>query len=108
MRKHSAANERIKRKYYDWLKEAKGRNEATVDQVAAAIDRFEAYSNFADFRSFHVEKVKAFKARLVEQESARTKEQLSYATVYATLNALKAFFHWLSGQPGYKQSFSFG
>jgi len=108
MRKHSPANERIKRKYYDWLKEAKGRNEATVDQAAAAIDRFEAYSNFADFRSFHVEKVKAFKARLVEQESARTKEPLSYATVYATLNALKTFFQWLSGQPGYKQSFSFG
>src|SRR5215831_16579698 len=90
MRKHSPANERIKRKYYDWLKEAKGRNDATVDQAAAAIDRFESYGNYADFRNFHVERVKAFKARLTDQESVRTKQQLSDATVYATLNALKA------------------
>ena len=108
MRNHNARNERIKRKYYTWLKEARGQSEATIDQVSSSIDRFETYAKHADFASFHVEKVKAFKAHLADQVSARTKDRLSHATVYATLNALRSFFEWLSGQPGYKQSFAFG
>ena len=108
MRTHNARNERIKRKYYDWLREALGHTDATIDQVASSIDRFEAYARFADFSSFHVERVKAFKAKLADEVSPRTKERLSHPTIYATLNALRAFFKWLAGQPGYKQSFSFG
>ena len=34
MTKHSAANERIKRDYLAYLKEAKGRDEATIDGAA--------------------------------------------------------------------------
>lgn len=108
MRNDNAKNERIKRKYYIWLREARGQSEATIDQVSSSIDRFEAYAKYADFGSFHTEKVKAFKAHLTDQLSARTKGRLSHATVYATLNALKAFFQWLAGQPGYRQSFKFG
>jgi integrase len=108
MSMHNAKNERIKRRYYTWLKEARGQTEATIDQVASSIDRFEAYAKHADFRTFHVEKVKGFKAHLVEGVSARTNDRLSHATVYATLNALKAFFEWLAGQPGYKSAFAFG
>ena len=108
MRTHNARNERIKRKYYTWLRAARGQSEATIDQVSASIDRFETYAKHADFSSFHVEKVKAFKAHLADQVSARTNERLSHATVYTTLNALRSFFEWLAGQPSYKQSFSFG
>jgi hypothetical protein len=43
MQKHNAANERIKRKYYIWLKEARGHSEATIDQVASSIDRFDGH-----------------------------------------------------------------
>jgi integrase/recombinase XerD len=57
MRNHNARNERIKRKYYTWLKEARGQSEATIDQVSSSIDRFDAYAKHADFASFHVEKV---------------------------------------------------
>lgn len=108
MRNHNARNERTKRKYYIWLREARGQSEATIDQVASSIDRFETYAKHADFAAFHIEKVKAFKAHLSDQTSARTKGKLSHATVYATLNTLRAFFEWLAGQPGYKQSFAFG
>ena len=108
MPKVNAANERIKRKYYTWLREARGQSEATIDQVAASIDRFEVYAKRADFRSFHTERVKAFKAHLAEERSARTSNRLSHATIYATLSNLRTFFQWLAGQPGYKQSFAFG
>jgi len=38
--KHNAENERIKRKYFAYLKEAKRHSEATVDASAKALDQF--------------------------------------------------------------------
>jgi integrase len=37
----------------------------------------------------------------------RTRDRLSKATLYATLCALKRFFIWLAGQPGYKSRISY-
>ena len=37
MSKHNAANERIKREYFGYLKAARGRDEATIDRVAASL-----------------------------------------------------------------------
>ena len=102
MKKSSASNERIKREYFIWLKEAKGRNEASIDGVAKAIDRFETYTKFRDFKQFHIEQARGFKANLTEQRNARTSEPLSAATLYSTLRALKSFFKWLADRPGYK------
>ena len=42
MTKHNPTNERIKRQYFTYLKEAKRQSEATVDAAAEAIARFEA------------------------------------------------------------------
>jgi integrase len=39
---------------------------------------------------------------LAEQRSQRTGENLSKATLHATLAHLKRFFQWLAGQPGYR------
>ena len=39
MLKRNPENERIKRRYLIFLKEAKGRDEASIDGVASAIDR---------------------------------------------------------------------
>jgi hypothetical protein len=39
--------------------------------------------------------------------SLRTKDRLSKGTLYATLGALKRFFIWLAGQPGYKSRISY-
>jgi hypothetical protein len=39
--------------------------------------------------------------------STRTKNRLSKATLYATLSALKRFFVWLAGQPGYRSRISY-
>jgi integrase len=48
------------------------------------------------------EQAKAFKRDLADQRGHRSGEPLSKATLYATLTALKRFFIWLAGQPGYK------
>src|SRR5262245_27213619 len=107
MKTHSPQNERIKRAYFTYLGEAKGFSEATLDGVAKALHRFETYTKFRDFKAFHIEQAKGFKASLSEQMSARTKDRLSKATLYATLSALKRFFAWLAGQPGYKSRISY-
>lgn len=102
MTNHNPSNERIKRAYFTYLKEAKRHSEATVDAVAKALDRFESYTKRRDFKAFHFEQAVAFKKHLGEQKGLASGEKLSKATLHATLAHLKRFFQWLAGQPGYK------
>jgi hypothetical protein len=83
-------NERIKRRYVQYLKEVRGFGDVATDQFAKAIDRFETYTRFTDFEKFHVEQVRGFKQHLYEQTGLRSKSPLSHATIYGTLNTLKA------------------
>jgi integrase len=99
---HSAANERIKRQYFAYLKEAKRHSDATVDAVAKALARFEADTKYRDFKAFHYEQAIAFKGRLSERDSLTSGEKLSKATLNSTLANLRRFFQWLAGQPGYR------
>jgi integrase len=107
MTKHSPENERIKRRYFAYLKEAKRRGEPTVDAAARALHRFEEYTRYRDFKAFHTEQAIAFKRHLAEQRSARSGESLSKATLHATLTQLKRFFQWLAQQPGYRSRFQY-
>lgn len=107
MAKHNAANTRIKRHYFDYLKEAMRRDEASIDQVAKAIARFEGSTGHKDFKKFHREQAKAFKHRLSNEKNERTGKPLARATVHSTLSALRAFFVWLAGQPGYKSKIAY-
>jgi integrase len=75
--------------------------------VTQALYRFESYTRFKDFKKFHIQQAVAFKAHLSRQVSRRTGECLSKATLYSTLTALKNFFHWLAGRPGYKSRLSY-
>ena len=102
MRKYNPENERIKRKYFGYLKEAKRQSEVTVDDAAKALSRFEERNRYRDFKVFHIEQAIAFKRHLAEQTAQRSGQKLSKATLHATLTQLKSFFFWLAGQPGYK------
>ncbi len=102
MSTHNANNERIKRRYFSYLKEAKRQDESTVDAVAGAIARFEAGTKYRDFKAFHHEQAISFKKHLAEQTSKKTGDKLSKATLHATLAHVKRFFQWLAREPGYK------
>ena len=99
---HNPENERIKRAYFVYLKEARRLGEHSIDSAAAALARFEEYTKYRDFKRFHIQQAIGFKSRLSEQVSPRTGQRLSRATVFSKLNALRAFFQWLSTQPGYR------
>ena len=108
MAKHNATNERIKNDYFKLLKEARGFDEASIDAVAASIDRFETYTKRRGFDRFHIEQAIGFKTWLVEQTNRQTGRPLSKATMGSTMRVLREFFVWLGSQPGYRSRISFG
>lgn len=107
MRTHNAKNERIKRSYLTYLKEARQLSEQSLDGVAKALNRFEVDTKFRDFRTFRSEQAVAFKRHLSEQANGRTGEPLSKATMLSTLAALRNFFRWLSSQRGYRSHLNY-
>lgn len=106
-RKCIEENERIKRKYLRHIREANGRDDATVTKAAEAILRFETSTNFKTFKVFHIDQAIKFKARLEAEKNKRTGKPLSKATIDSTLRAVKAFFKWLAGEQGYKSRISY-
>jgi len=104
---YNAENERLKRRYFAYLKEARRYSESSIDHAADALHRFEKYTRFKEFRKFHIEQAIAFKRKLSEQRNSVSGEPLSKATVWGALAALKAFFLWLAGQPGFRSRLSY-
>jgi integrase/recombinase XerD len=105
MSNHNANNERAKRRYFAFLKEAKRHSEDTVDAAAMALARFESYTGFRDFKTFRVEQAIAFKKHLANRDTGNGR--LSKATLLTTFANLKRFFQWLSGQPGYRSKLTY-
>jgi site-specific recombinase XerD len=65
MSKLNPQNERVKRDYLRYLKNARGKSEATLDAVRKALSRFEDYTGARDFKTFRREQAIGFKERLV-------------------------------------------
>jgi site-specific recombinase XerD len=107
MTKHNGKNERIKRDYFAYLKEARGRDEVTIDGVAKALARFEDSTGRKDFGKLHREQAIAFKRKLASSLNARTGERLSKATMGSTLRHCRDFFLWLKREPGFRNRFEY-
>lgn len=97
------ANERTKHKYFAYLREARQLGEHSIDQAAKALDRFETYTKRRHFREYRTEQAIGFKRHLAGENGQRSGTRLSKATIASTLNALREFFEWLSGQHGYRR-----
>jgi integrase/recombinase XerD len=96
-------NDRAKREYLIYLKDARQRSPATVEQVRHAIDRLETYTGFKDFGSFNKEQALGFKRALLAAKAQRSGRPISTATAHHVLQALKEFLAWLHGRPGYRR-----
>lgn len=105
MAEFCAENERIKHDYVAFLREAKGRDQATIDGVVKALARYEADTGYRPFTKFHREQAIAFKRHFTEQVNERHGDPLSRSTILSTLNALKAFFVWLVERKGRRLPF---
>ncbi len=100
MNKFNAENERTKREYAEFLREADQKSEATVRGVEKAILRFEEYTGFCGFGRFNRDQAKGFRAAM--SAPADEGKRLGNSTVLSTLKAVQRFFRWLSVQPGFK------
>lgn len=100
--KSNRLNDRVKRDYLIWLKDAKQRSDSTVDQARHAIDRLETYTGYKDFGTFNKDQARAFKQALLSTKAQRTGKPISIATVYHTLQAIKEFLAWLHGRREYR------
>jgi integrase len=103
--KNNIKNERVKRRYFRWLKEAKGLADASIYSIEKAIWVYEDFVNYEDYGQFNNRKATAFK-KWLEERRFRGKPT-SDATQYHILRNLKGFFTWLSGQAGYKSKVSY-
>lgn len=103
MKKYNAKNERIKKEYFRYQAEAKGKSPATLDGIRKSLRRYEEYNRLKDFAPLHREQAIAFKKHLANQKAERGGKPLSKSTVLSTLNHIKAFFEWLAYQPESKR-----
>ncbi len=101
--KTNPKNDRVKRDYLIYLKEARQRSAATVEQARHAIDRLELYTGFRDFGSFNKEQALGFKRALIASRAKRTGKPVSISTAHHVLQGVKDFMLWLHGQPGYRR-----
>ena len=100
MVKINVENEKVKRRYLKYLKEALGYSEATINTFYKAVLEYEDFTKIDDFKRFNSNKATGFK-KWLEDKTHRNKP-LSIKTRYQYLRHLKSFFIWLSSQSGYK------
>lgn len=104
MTSYNPENERIKKTYFIYLKEADQKAEATINAIRKAILRLEEYTGFSSFKSFNKEQAIGFKNHLTCSTAKRGNKPLAKATILSTVTALKSFFGWLRFQSGFKSS----
>lgn len=107
MKKNNTNNVRAIRKYFVFLKEAKRQSDSSIDGVTKAINRFEEYTKYKDFKQFHYQQAVGFKKHLMKQKNVVTDKPLSKATLNTTFRHLKVFFQWLALQSGYRSRINY-
>lgn len=107
MARYVEENERIKRDYSFYLRDAKGQDHKSIDKALAAIRRFEESTKYKPFRKFNRLQASAFKDYLARAKNTRTGAPLAITTIDTTLRSVQGFFHWLVGKPGFKRIVSY-
>ena len=97
-------NEKAKRRYFKWLRGAKGYSEQTVVAIERALHLFEESTGYKEFKTFSERQATGFKKWLDNRK--HNKKPISTTTKYHVLRHVNAFFSWLAAQPGFKSRIS--
>jgi len=100
MTKVSAKNERAKRSFFRYLKNADGRCDSTVNNIENGILLWQEFSKNEDFAHYNADKAIDFKKWLAKREIRG--KSISIVTYHAYLRYLRKFFGWLVREPGYR------
>ena len=96
MRKFNELNERKKRRYPQYLKITKRKDASTVQKAADGILRFEASTNYASFKRFHIEQAIKFHDCLNSEISKQAGKPVSMLTI-RTILFCEQRFRFLAG-----------
>jgi len=99
-------NEKIKRKYLNWMTNAQGFSPKSITTIEKALWKYEEFTDDSDYASFSVKQAEGFKRFLANSINKRSKKSLGSTSQYHHLRHVKNFFIWLSGQAGYKSRVS--
>ncbi len=102
MRAFHPDNERLKRAYLQHVHLASRKGQASMDRIAASIDRYQHQTKGKPFRKTHVEQIVAFRHKLDTERNGRTGAPITASTKRQVLHDLRGFFHWLADQPGFR------
>ncbi|AOG06288.1 tyrosine-type recombinase/integrase [Bosea sp. RAC05] len=100
--KINGKNERIKREYARYLRDARGQSDSSIDAELASIARFEAFYRSRDFAAFRNRHASAFKEHLALCRNERTRGRIAETTQLHILSGLRKFFVWLADEDGYR------
>jgi len=103
MAKFNAENERTKRHYFEWEKEARGKANATVSNIRDALYSFEESTGFKNFKAVTKEDIVNFKNQIKKKINHKTDRPVSETYLLHTSQYLISFFQWLCTQKGYKK-----
>jgi len=100
MTKVNAKNERTKRAFFRYLKNADGCCDSTVTNIENAILLWQEFSRDEDFALYNADKAIAFKQWLAKRE--RRGKPIALVTYHSYLRYLRKFFGWLVRETGYR------
>jgi integrase len=100
MARPNIKNEKVKKLFFERLKESQGYCDSTVNSIERAILIYEDFTKKADFATYKPDKAIEFKKWLHKREFKG--KTISNSTYRDYLRHISKFFLWLSGQPGYK------
>ncbi len=97
----NARNERVKRRYINWLARAQSKNDKTVESMLAAVYSYDDFTKNSNYETFSEKRAIKYKDYLATDRQG--KGRLSATTIRSHLKNLQAFFRYLCDQPGYRK-----
>ncbi len=101
--KYNPHNEKIKEVFFEMLEHAKGRSPITIKSFANAIQEFEKFTNYQDFKTFEIKQAIGFKEFLSNKTNQLTGEAISKSYLQHYTANVREFCEWLSHQKGYQK-----
>lgn len=97
-------NLRQRRAFARHLAGGRGLASGTVKIHIAALEEFEAFTGYRDFKAFRRRDAEDFRQHLRDAISPKSGRSLSLATIKQRTAFVHAFFVWLSQQDGYRRT----